>query len=65
MPELDIPALLAWVAIAVGGVFVALVSWVAVRIVGRLDRLTELLQSDIRELLHQHDLRIARLEAKL
>jgi hypothetical protein len=48
--------------ITVGTGFIGIVSWVAVRIVARLDRLSDLLQDDIRTLLHDQDKRITKLE---
>lgn len=48
----------------IGGLFVGLVGWVGARLIKRIDDLTLLLQSDIRELLHEHDKRISKLEQK-
>jgi hypothetical protein len=62
MPEFNPVAL--WSAIVViGGGFIGLVGWVAMRIVSRLDTLTDFLREDIKDLFHLHDKRITKLEA--
>lgn len=49
---------LAWGLVIIGGALVGALTWFAIRIVDQLDKLGGLL----RESLHEHDLRIQRLE---
>lgn len=57
---------LAWVAVGLGSLVLALLSWFAVRIVRQLDTVTGLLQqqhNDFREEIHKHELRLVQLES--
>lgn len=47
---------------SMAAVFVALLGWIGTRLIHRMDDLTHLLQNDLKELMHQHDLRITALE---
>ncbi len=61
---LESPALLA-LSVSIGGITLALLGWVASRIVSRIDLLTERLDekyTSIRNTLHDHDLRLNSLE---
>lgn len=49
---------LAWGLVIIGGALVGALTWFAIRIVDQLDKLAGLL----RESMHEHDLRIQRLE---
>ncbi len=58
-------AVLAWVAVGLGTLVLALLSWFAIRVVGQLDDATVLMQQQHRDFMaeiHKHDLRLARLE---
>ncbi len=49
---------LTWGVISLGGAFVALLTWFAMRVVNQLDKITDLFTTEI----HAHDIRITRLE---
>lgn len=64
-PE-QVVSVLVWVAVGLGGITLCLLSWFAMRIVGQLDAVTNLLSTQYKDFIaeiHRQDLRIARLEA--
>lgn len=76
MSEQMIITVLAWAALGLGGVVLALLTWFALRIVAQLDHMADLLgrqhhdfkqemakqREDFKNEMHDHDLRIARIE---
>lgn len=67
MPEQMIISILAWAAVSLGTAFLALLVWVALRIVSLGEMHTKQLE-EIRGMvlaeLHKHDIRIVRLEER-
>lgn len=55
-------AVIAWLGAGLASVLVGLLGWMLARVIRRLDDMTLFLQKDLRELMHQHDLRISSLE---
>ena len=68
---------LVWASLALGALVLSMLTWFALRIIGQLDKVTALLaeqhadfkgemarqREDFKNEMHEHDLRIARMEA--